>query len=240
MLPPDAAIEAPSRTSDRAERAIAAFERAIRAAPEVDISWIGRPLSEDGWELAPDVLRLLSSLVSIVRPRHVVEFGSGLSTVVLARAASQLSGCKVSSIDHDPTFARATAAMLDPEDAAVVSLQCAPLVARVQAGRLHPTYLVDRDRLGSKRAADVILIDGPPAALGGRLGMLYQALDYAQSGSIVLLDDADRDGEREALAEWQRVLEDAIQVYEPAGFGHGLAAVVLAAPTVARIRMGQP
>ena len=69
--------------------------------------------------------------------------------------------------------------------------------------------------------------------------MLYQALDYAQAGTIVLLDDADREGEREALAEWQRVLGDAVSIARPTGFARGLAVITLVAPTVADIRMGR-
>jgi len=227
------------RTSDRVERASSAFEQAVRGAPDVDISWIGRPLAEDGWELAPDVLRLLSALVGVLRPRHVLEFGSGVSTLVFARAASQLADCAVTSVDHDPRFAEATEALLATEDARVVSLQCAPLVARVRAGRLQPCYLVDPARIAASSPADLILVDGPPEILGGRAGMLYQALEYAQSGTIVLLDDADRAGERAALAEWSQTLGDAIRIQAPKGFVRGLAAVILAAPTVARIRMGE-
>ena len=232
---PDASTTQPL---SRVERAAEAFERAVRDAPSVDLSWIGRPLREDGWELAPDVLRLLWSLVHSLQPRHVVEFGSGLSTLVLARAAAP-TGCVVSSVDHDPTFARATAERLSPEDAEVVTLQTAPIVARTRAGRLHPTYLVDAARLGSSRAADLILIDGPPEVLGGRLGVFYQALDHAQAGTIILLDDAERDGERQALAESEAVLGDAVTIRHPEGFARGLAAVTLIAPTVAGIRMGQ-
>ena len=222
----------------RVERAAEAFERAVREAPSVDLSWIGQPLRVDGWELAPDVLQLLWSLVHALRPRHVLEFGSGLSTLVLARASARI-GCVVSAVDNDPVFARATAERLSPEDAEVVALQTAPLVARTRAGRLHPAYLVDAARLGSSRAADLILIDGPPEVLGGRLGMLYQALDHAQAGTIVLVDDAEREGERRALAAWESTLGDSVTIRRPAGFARGLAAVTLVAPTVAAIRMGR-
>jgi predicted O-methyltransferase YrrM len=226
------------RRSDRVEQALSALEQAVRGAREVDISWIGKPLAEDGWELAPDVLRLLSALVAALRPRHVLEFGSGVSTLVLARAAAQLGDCAVTSVDHDPKFAVATEAMLGAEGTSIVSLQCAPVVARVRAGRLQPCYLVDPAGIAALSPADLILVDGPPEVLGGRAGMLYQALEYAQSGTIVLLDDADRAGERAALAEWSQTLGDAIRIQAPGGFVRGLAAVILAAPTVARIRMG--
>jgi hypothetical protein len=67
--------------------------------------------------------------------------------------------------------------------------------------------------------------------------MLPVALDYAQCGSIVLFDDAERDGERDALEAWERVLGDAVEVHRPAGFARGLAALILVAPRTAQIRL---
>jgi|SoiMethySBSTD1v2_1073268.scaffolds.fasta_scaffold175790_2 hypothetical protein len=230
-----AVVEAPR--VDRVGHAVSALDEALRSAPDVDLAWVGRPLAEDAWEAAPDLLRLLFALVGTLRPKHVLEFGSGLSTVVLARAASTVPGCVVTSIDHDPAFAAATATLLADQGGSVVALGCAPLVARVRAGELQPCYLVDDELLGSRRVPDLIVVDGPPAVLGGRRGMLPLALEHAQSGSIVLFDDADREPEARALAHWEDVLGDAVEVHRPQGFARGLAAVILVAPTVARIRM---
>ena len=223
---------------DRAARATAALEDALQTAQTVDLSWLDRPLTADGWELAPDTLRLLDALVVRLRPRHVIEFGSGISTLVLARAAARAGGCLVSTLDHDPRFVRASAEQLeDAEGRELVALQLAPLVARSRAGALGPEYLLDPACLASTLPADLVLIDGPPAALGGRTGMLYQALDHAQSGSIVLLDDAGRPSEQAALDAWHERLGDAIRIHRLAGFAKGLAAVVVAAPTTAQIRI---
>jgi predicted O-methyltransferase YrrM len=223
---------------ERAEHAAQSLDQAVREAPAVDLSWIAQPLVVDGWAAAPDLLQLLFALVRVARPRHVVEFGSGVSTLVLARAAARCGDCVVTSLDHDPKFAHATTELLaSGADAHLVTVQCAPLVARVRAGELMPAYDVDNECLASPRPADVIFIDGPPAALGGRRGMIYQALEYAQSGSIILLDDAAREGEEAALAEWEHLLGDAIQAHRLEGFARGLVGVILVAPTTARIRM---
>src|SRR5215212_3704759 len=126
-----------SRTGapERAEHAAQSLDRAVREAPAVDLSWIAQPLVVDGWAAAPDLLQLLFALVRVARPRHVVEFGSGVSTLVLARAAACCGDCVVSSFDHDPKFAHATTELLaSGANAHLVTVQCAPLVARVRAG----------------------------------------------------------------------------------------------------------
>jgi predicted O-methyltransferase YrrM len=225
-----------SSAVDRVARARDALFAGVRESATVDLSFLGQPLVEDGWAGAPDLLRVLYSLVAALRPRHVIEFGSGVSTTVLARAARTCGGCMVTSVDHDPRFTESTAGLLG-DDGSVVSLQCAPLVARVWGGRLGPCYLIDESLLASARPADLVLVDGPPQILGGRSTMLPQALGYAQSGSIILFDDADREGERDALTSWESILGDSIELHRLAGFARGLVAVILAAPTTARIRM---
>jgi predicted O-methyltransferase YrrM len=227
----------PAAMSKRVVRAVEALDAARSMAPETNLDWLDPSLNDDGWALAPDALRFLAALMAELRPRHVLEFGSGVSTLVLAHSAASSGDVKISSVEHDPFYAGRTAELLRQKDGEhLVFLQVAPLVARVRAGELHPIYLLDRAALASERPADIILIDGPPAALGGRTGMLYQALDLAQAGTIVLLDDAARRPEQEAVTWWEERLGDAVVIGQLSGFARGLAAMVLVAPTTARIR----
>jgi predicted O-methyltransferase YrrM len=234
-------IQLPPSASERVARAVEALDVALREAPAVDLEWLDESLADDSWALAPDALRLLAALVAELRPRHVVEFGSGASTVVLAYAAAYSGGSVISSVDHDPAYLARTAKLLQGQEGErLVSLQLAPLVARVRADELHPHYLLERAALASERPADLVLIDGPPAALGGRAGMLYQSLDLVQAGTVVLLDDAKREPERGAVARWAARLGDAVLIGRPSGYTRGLAAIVVAAPKTACLRSVGP
>jgi hypothetical protein len=71
------------------------------------------------------------------------------------------------------------------------------------------------------------MIDGPPAALGGREGTLYQAMDLAHPGTVVLLDDAIRSEEQAALRHWQDNYGTAIEVIQLPNFIRGLAAIIV-------------
>jgi predicted O-methyltransferase YrrM len=219
---------------DRVVRTREALLAALDDAPGVDLSFLPEAPRDDGWASAPDLLRLLHALVRALQPRHVLEFGSGVSTAVLAHAATEIGDCAVTSVDHDPRFFAQTTETVEADH---VSLQLAPLAARVHAGLLGPSYLVDTALFASPRPADLVLVDGPPQVLGGRATMVPVALDYAQCGSVVLFDDADRDGERHSLESWQRILGEAVEVHRPSGFARGLAAMIVVAPRTAQIRL---
>jgi predicted O-methyltransferase YrrM len=222
------AVEAPAGR-DPVEVARRALAKAAARAAAVDLAWI-RPLPPpDGWPLAPDVLRFLAALVRVLRPRHVIEFGSGLSTRALARAcAGREPTCAISSADHDPDYSRAARAAVRADAAgARVRLQIAPVVARDCGGELLPVYALSAARMASRRPADLALIDGPPDLLGGREGTLYQVLDLARPGTIVLLDDAAREHEQEALRHWKENLGPAIEADVLPGFAKGLAAIIV-------------
>src|SRR5437764_13771359 len=84
-----------------------------------------------------------------------------------------------------------------------VSCLFAPLVARGCAENTLPMYCLPRGGFASRLAADLVVVDGPPLILGGREGMLYQAMGFARPGTLLLLDDAERAEERRTLARWQ-------------------------------------
>lgn len=215
------------RNSVEASRA--AISAALVQAAEIELSWLEPSHSLTGWELAPDALRLLASLVSRLRPLHILEFGSGLSTRVMARACESLGGTRwITSIDHDPVFAHAAARQLaDQDNCCQITFQFAPLVARQCTGRSLPMYHIQADQLASSLPPDLIVIDGPPAVLGGREGVLYQALDFARPGTVLVVDDAAREMERLALSRWRDNLGDAVELNLLAGFVKGMAAAVV-------------
>ncbi|HEV8485822.1 MAG TPA: class I SAM-dependent methyltransferase [Blastocatellia bacterium] len=211
------------------EAARAAISAALVEAAEIDLSWLEPCPSLTGWELAPDALRLLASLVSRLRPQHILEFGSGLSTRVMARACVYLGGTRwITSVDHDPVFAHAAAEQFKGQETCCrISFQLAPLIARDCTGRSLPMYYIQADQIASSLPADLIVIDGPPAALGGREGVLYQALDFARPGTVLVLDDAAREMELLALSRWQDNLGEAVEVNLLPGFAKGMAAAVV-------------
>ena len=213
----------------------AVLRNALANTNGTHLSWVRSYTASNGWALAADALRLLVSLITAMRPQHILEFGSGTSTQIMARACDELQlSCGITSIDHDPQYGvlAAQAFTAQPDSRCRVRFQIAPLVARDHGGKFLPTYHLDADGLASTQAVDLILIDGPPIMLGGREGALYQAMAFARAGTIVLLDDAKRAAEQAALANWQHTLGEAVEVHVLPGFIKGLAAIIVHCPVV--------
>src|SRR4051812_4077069 len=140
--------------------------RLLREAAGVDLSWIVPPPTADGWTLAPDALRFVTAAVRVLRPRHVLEMGSGLSTKLLAREVAALgNGGAISSIDHDPQYNWETSRSESPDKPANVAFHLAPLVVREFGGKLCGAYLIQPNKLASKEPVDLVVIDGPPVNL---------------------------------------------------------------------------
>ncbi|MEK6320358.1 MAG: hypothetical protein AABN33_01610 [Acidobacteriota bacterium] len=68
---------------------LAALGNALVQTGRVDLSWV-HPLPP--WSLSIDALQLLVSLVKHLQPAHILEFGSGVSTQVLAIEVELLEG----------------------------------------------------------------------------------------------------------------------------------------------------
>ncbi|MFT4038277.1 MAG: glycosyltransferase, partial [Thermomicrobiales bacterium] len=220
---PDAPGRLPAGVDSAVTRARENLARALQDLAGAELP----PDAADSFAMDPPALALLSHLVRRSRPRHVLEFGSGASTVVIAQALQGSSG-RLTSIDHDSAYARRTVAALagnDPEHRARVVV--APLVARSILGRQAPVYALRTQDLASPLPADLILIDGPPQALGGRTGTLLQAVGLAAPGAILLLDDAARAAEQEALQTLETSLGDAVEIVPLEGFPRGLTALII-------------
>ena len=149
--------------------------------------------------------------------RRVVELGSGLSTVLLARLLTQRAptgGFTLVAVEHDVRWARWVREQLEREgiDEHVVVID-APLAAR--AGMTGGLRWYDEAALaagldqaiGGDATIELLIVDGPPAyAAGHGLGR-YPALPVLRPrlalGATVVLDDVERPGEQDVLRRWE-------------------------------------
>lgn len=159
------------------------------------------------WSLGPSSIELIGELVRRHRPRAILEFGSGVSSVCLSHFAARLEVPPVIvSIEQDEAEVESTRTLLDRLTSGThVELLHAPLVQRDVAGRRVSAYDLQLESLETTfagRGVDLVLIDGPAAEAGARFGTLPTVAPLLAPGAVILLDDALRDGELEAASRW--------------------------------------
>lgn len=151
---------------------------------------------------SPDFLLELARAVLARRPRVIVESGSGVSTLVLARAAQLNGHGHVSSLEDDPVHSGRMRRLLEDHGLAEwATILDAPLREHRVGG--HPYAWYAEEGL-PPAGIDMLVVDGPPRRVG-RLArypagpLLFPRL--AETG-VVFLDDANRRSERRVLQRW--------------------------------------
>ena len=187
---------------------VAARELPFFAGPEL-------PWSD--WAMRPSAIALLVEEMERGRA-SVVELGSGVSTIVLARAAREL-GAKLVSIDHDSGWADEIRALLHREGLDVEVFE-APLAAldaeaiRVPAEPLlrAPESWYDLAALGDVLPSriDLLVVDGPPAAESPDVLIRAPAVPALEGrlaeACTVVLDDVSRRAELHTARLWCHML----------------------------------
>ena len=172
-----------------------------------------------GWALDAATTDLLWSILGELRPTTLMEFGSGLSTIVLAGYCKRLGAAwrpMVWSIEQnaevlEQTRRRLQVACLD----SFVNLVHAPLSA--ECTYQIDTKLLARDLDG--RRVDFLLIDGPSGKPGCRQTVLKQVARFCRPGAPWFLDDAFRDAEFDVLRTWMATPGIRVSGIYPVGKG---------------------
>ena len=163
-----------------------------------------------GWAASADVVTLLVGELLRLRPRLVVECGSGVSTLWTALAIEHHGlDCRVVSLDHDPYFAEQTRRSLRAHGVEQhVEVRDSQLVPTELDG--HPTAWYDQAALAGLDDIGLLFVDGPPDATGPLVR--YPAVPLLRSRlaptATIVLDDLIRPGEKEVVARWRLQLGD--------------------------------
>jgi hypothetical protein len=165
-----------------------------------------------GWAGSPDFLLALARHVMATRPRVIFECSSGSSTLVLARCLELLgNGGRVVSLEHEASYAAATRDLLARNGvAAHATILDAPLKpVDGLSDHATPWYCVEQQALWP-RDIEMVVVDGPPGRAGphSRFPALPVLHGHLARGCSIFLDDADRDDERWAIAQWRKMYPD--------------------------------
>jgi len=157
-----------------------------------------------GYAGSADFLALVAEIVNETRPRLIVEASSGLSSIVCGYCLQAIGKGRVISLEHDERFAELNRARIKAHGLAeIVDIRLAPLTPHDMDGQQKPWY--DERQLGDSEHIDMLIIDGPPGTTGplARHPALPLLHDRLSETAVILVDDADREDERKAIALWQ-------------------------------------
>lgn len=157
-----------------------------------------------GWALSASSLLSIWHLVEQERPTTILECGSGTSTLWLAYAARVVPGARVVALEHKVAFARQTRELLAAHGLQdVAEVRDAPLQRVDIDGEHLPWY--DPASIADIGDVGLLVVDGPPKSVGPLAR--YPALPLLRArlapGAAVVVDDAHRPGEQEALTRWR-------------------------------------
>jgi len=160
------------------------------------------------WAASPDLLLTLAQLVRTHNPKLVVELGSGVSTLVVAKAGAK----KVISIDNSPEFADKTQEILREHKVRGVQIRVAELKAHISGVDWYDTAVIkDLKRI------DLLIVDGPPGSKNPQARMPARAEFIAKLSpkAVVVIDDVNREGERKLAEAFAKALPNHILTIYP-------------------------
>ncbi len=202
------------------------IERASERLASVDLPHL-QSLPALGQESDFPTLRLIMSIVREIVPRHVIEFGCGASTELLALLGFDHGRMAVTTFEHDPWAARELLSVSNPFaiNYRWFAFCLCPLVARLCDGSMLPVYDDGMTTPTVPYPADLLIVNGPPRELGGRGGTIYQALGFARPGTLLLMLDI-RPEEQTMLESWTSSLAAHLHFVPPGLLGRHLAFIV--------------
>jgi predicted O-methyltransferase YrrM len=154
------------------------------------------------WSAAPDFLELIVDHVLARKPAVIVECGSGMTTLMLARCCALNGGGHVYSLENGADYAANTRAAIARHGLAQHSTVIhAPLRPYTLDGREYQWYDVGQLTIG---AIDMLVIDGPPGFIQkhSRYPALPLLRDRLADDCAIFMDDAARPDEQEIVEMW--------------------------------------
>jgi predicted O-methyltransferase YrrM len=129
-----------------------------------------------GWALEVRSIILLQRLIKLLRPKRVLEFGSGASTIFLGLQLSKDAHANLVTIEHDSYYANLINSFLKMNDLNNVRTVLAPI----------DNGWYSRESLRDLPTFELVIVDGP--LTNRSLGLDFMK-EHSDAGTVFLIDD---------------------------------------------------
>lgn len=177
-----------------------------------------------GRALSPDSCRFVGQIIKLLRPRKVLEFGSGFSSIVIANELHRQNAGSLDSIDNSRGWSKlayemaAKYGMLDR-----VTFHVFELGLRIYPGLPCVFYKIP-ENFYSRGPYDLVVADGPGYEVG-RDGVLFEVLARLCVPGYVILDDCNADHMQQTVTMWQARFASSIILTEHRDIGNGIGII---------------
>lgn len=181
------------------------------------------------WRVEKDFCQALGAYCRKYKPKKVIEFGTGLTTEILAHEIGQGNVQEVISVDHLNDFPGHPREKLSRLEAGKnISYVVGSIGLHYLAGKMLQFYAWDKSNDNLFKNADLVLVDGPPYFFNGREAALYKIFGYLKKGGVLFLDDSRRqDKELTFLKRWKNYYGENVDVFwDLDNFKKGLGVVI--------------
>jgi hypothetical protein len=164
------------------------------------------PLPWTNWALPPrGLLEVLKTIQEFDAP-VIVDCGTGVSTLHLARAVREIGKGRVIALEQDADWAAFVRKLLERNGLQqYVTIHVTQLENTTICGRETQWYALPADLLDANARIDVVIADGPTGRDGSltRIGALPRFWERLSDRGAVFLDDTRRPEEQEICRIWR-------------------------------------
>jgi hypothetical protein len=169
----------------------------------------GPPLDYGNWAIDPFFGKVLAQLVHRHQPTHILECGSGTSTVFMAQLQKRVcEGGTVTALEHLDKYAQKSRQIIEEHDLTdTATVVHAPLEECQVDGKTLTWYRVNTERFEG-REIEMMVVDGPPQSTGplARYPAAFVMKPCLADDCVIVMDDGDRDDEQKAARRWADLL----------------------------------
>ncbi len=178
------------------------------------------PLTNSALDMSS--LNLIINDILINKRKNIIEFGSGVSTILIARLARKNDlDIKIYSVDNDKSWIESIKKYIKNENLDnFVQFIYAPLSQNKETPSLNNLFWYNEEKINeqiNKTTFDCVIVDGPYANSKKKMVARYPAYPYIKKHLTlkysIFLDDACRRGERKVIKKWEEKIEGKFKIY---------------------------